>query len=325
MIGSIRRNLSLLAVLPVALVVAACGGEEEKQGGGGASAPPAEDKAIKKISGAEGKQVSIGSKNFPEQYILGQIYAQALKAAGFDVKGKVADLGAEQVAYKSLKAGEVDAYPEYTGTALTSFFDVKTADVPTDPDQAYEQAKAEYAKEDIVALPRGEFNNTYILVSSVDQQKKYAAKTLSELAPKAKGDRLAGFPECRQRADCLIGLKETYDLDVKFVSTQGQFEPIDEEQSELALVFATDGKLALKDKYATYEDDKQLFPPYHITLTMRKEAADAIGPEGQKVIADVQKELTPEVMRELNSRVQIDKQEPEKVAADFLKEAGFVS
>jgi len=96
MIGFLRRNLALLAVVLIALVVAACGGEEEKKGGGGASAPPAEDKAIKKIEGAEGKQVSIGSKNFAEQYILGQIYAQALTAAGFDVKGKVADLGAEQ-------------------------------------------------------------------------------------------------------------------------------------------------------------------------------------------------------------------------------------
>ena len=325
MIGFLRRNLALLAVVLIALVVAACGGEEEKKGGGGASAPPAEDKAIKKIEGAEGKQVSIGSKNFAEQYILGQIYAQALTAAGFDVKGKVADLGAEQVAYKSLKEGEVDAYPEYLGTALTSFFDVKVKDVPTDPDEAYEQAKAEYAKDDIVALPRGQFNNTYILATSVEKQKEYGAKTVSELAEKAKGDRLSGFPECRQRADCLIGLKKTYGMDVEFVSTQGTFEPIDEEQTDIALVFGTDGKLLLKDKYATYEDDKKLFPPYYISLTMRKEAADAIGPEGQKVIADVQKELTPQAMTELNSRVQIDKQEPEKVAADFLKESGFVS
>jgi glycine betaine/choline ABC-type transport system substrate-binding protein len=319
-----RRIPAALTALIATLALGACGGGEEKGAGGGAGkAGATADNTIKPISGAEGKEISIGSKNFTEQYILGQIYAQALQAAGFKVSGKVADLGAEQVAYKSLKAGEVDAYPEYTGTALTSFFDVKIDDVPKDPDKAYEMAKAEYAKEDIVALPRGKFDNTYILASSVEKQKEYGVKTLSELAQKAKGDRLSGFPECRQRTDCLIGLRQTYGFDVKFVSTQGQFEPIDQKQTDIALVFATDGKLSLTDRYATYEDDKKLFPPYNISLTMRKEAADAIGPEGQKVIADVQEPLTPEVMRELNSRADIDKQEPAKVAADYLKEAGF--
>ena len=326
MIRSARGTLAALAVVPIALALGACGGGEEKKGGGGggggAAAP---DKVIKPVAGAESKQeIAIGSKNFTEQYILGQIYAQSLKAAGFKVNEKVADLGAEQVAYKSLKADEVDGYPEYTGTALTSFFDVKIDDVPKDPDKAYELAKAEYAKEDIVALPRGKFDNTYILATSVEKQKEYGVKTVSELAQKAKGDRLSGFPECRQRTDCLIGLKETYGFDVKFVSTQGQFEPIDQKQTDIALVFATDGKLSLTDKYATYEDDKKLFPPYNISLTMTKKAADAIGPEGQKVITDVQEGLTPEVMRELNSRVDIDKQEPKKVATDYLKEAGYV-
>jgi glycine betaine/choline ABC-type transport system substrate-binding protein len=320
------RVLAAATALIATLALAACGGGGEtgaggRGGGGGGGATG--DKVIKPIAGAETKQISIGSKNFTEQYILGQIYAKALQAAGFKVGEKVADLGAEQVAYKSLKAGEVDAYPEYTGTALTSFFDVKIDDVPKDPDKAYEMAKAEYAKEGIVALPRGKFDNTYIVASSVEKQEEYGVKTLTELAKKAKGDRLSGFPECRQRTDCLIGLRQTYGFDVEFVSTQGQFEPIDQKQTDIALVFATDGKLSLTDRYATYEDDKRLFPPYNISLTMRKEAAESIGPEGQKVIAAVQDPLTAEVMRELNSRVDIDKQEPAKVAADYLKEAGF--
>lgn len=327
MIASTKRLISMLTLLLASLALAACGGNEEEAGGGGGGG--AEEKkatqVIEPIAGAEGKKIAFGSKNFPEQYILGQIYAQTLAAAGFDVAERVDDLGAEQVAYKSLKAGEVDAYPEYTGTALTSFFDYKvTDDRLKDSAQSYELAKKEYAKEDITALPPSKFDNTYALISSVEQQKTYGAKTMTELATAAKGDKLAGFPECRQRADCLLGLQDTYGFDVEYVSTQGQFEPIDKNQSELALVFATDGKLSLTDKYATYEDDKKLFPVYNITLTMRSEAAELIGKEGQDLIKRVQDGLTPEAMRELNSRVQIDKQEPKAVATAYLTESGFI-
>ena len=79
--------------------------------------------------------MTIGSKNFTEQFVLGEIYSQALEAAGFTVK-KQLNLGSELIAHKSLQAGKIDAYPEYTGTALTSFFKVKTADVPKDADEA---------------------------------------------------------------------------------------------------------------------------------------------------------------------------------------------
>ena len=94
--------------------------------------------------------------------MLGEIYAQALEAAGFKVK-KSLDLGSELIAYKALKGGKIDAYPEYTGTALTSFFGVKTADVPRDAQKAYEDAKAGFAKDDITALAPTPFENTYRL------------------------------------------------------------------------------------------------------------------------------------------------------------------
>ena len=85
--------------------------------------------------------MTVGSKNFTEEFILGEIYAQSLEAAGYKVK-KQLNLGSEQIAYKALKAGKVDAYPEYTGTMLTSFYKVKTEDVPKDRSAAYEQAQA---------------------------------------------------------------------------------------------------------------------------------------------------------------------------------------
>jgi glycine betaine/choline ABC-type transport system substrate-binding protein len=86
--------------------------------------------------------------------------------------------------------------------------------------------------------------------------------------------------------------------------------------------FGTDGALSL-DKYQTFEDDKQLFPPYYITFMVRDSAAERLGDGGREVIEKIQEPLTEEIMQELNSRVSIDKQEPERVARDYLKEAGF--
>jgi glycine betaine/choline ABC-type transport system substrate-binding protein len=311
-----RISLTLASVL----ALAACG----SGGGGGGQEGQASGEAIKPVPGAQGKSITIGSKNFDEQFVLGEIYSQALQAAGFKVK-KELNLGSEQIAFKAVKSGEVDGYPEYTGTALTNFFDVKPKDVPKDADQAFEQAKAAYAKEGITALPRTKFNNTYVLASTVKKAKEYGnPKTISELVPKAKGARLSGFPECRQRADCLVGLQDVYKMDVKFISNEGKYEPLDNDQADLGLVFATDGEQLQKDKYAFYADDKKLFPPYNISLTLSNEAAKTLGPEGQKVIEQVQAPLDDRTMQELNSRVSIDKQEPEKVAADYLKAAGFV-
>ena len=158
--------LALLAALCLGFVLAACGGDDEKSTSSSSSSSKSSDapgNEIQKVSGAESKPaITVGSKNFTEQFVLGEIYSQALEAAGFKVK-KQLNLGSELIAHKALQAGKVDAYPEYTGTALTSFFGVKTADVPKDANKAYEDTKAGFAKEDITALAPTPFENTYRL------------------------------------------------------------------------------------------------------------------------------------------------------------------
>ena len=164
---ALKTPLAILAALLFALGLAACGKDEKKEKGGGAgsqqssSGPP-----IEKVPGAESKPtITIGSKNFTEQYILGNIYASALKAAGFKVKTSL-DLGSEVVAYKALKQGEISAYPEYTGTALTAFFKVPVLKVPKEPAPAFEQVKTRLAKQQITALPTTPFENTFRLALS---------------------------------------------------------------------------------------------------------------------------------------------------------------
>ena len=195
-----------------------------------AAATPAavRPRSIKKDPANAKTSITVGSKNFDEQFILGEIYAQALEAAGFKVEKKL-NLGSEQIAYKALKSGQVDMYPEYTGTSLTSFFKVKTDDVPKDPDKAYEQTKAEYAKQGITAMPRTSFENTYRIATTKAKQKELldGKTTVSEVAklPNASKLTIAGFPECEQRTDCLLGLKNLYKWTPKFVSDEGKYQP----------------------------------------------------------------------------------------------------
>ncbi len=320
--------LALLAILCLGLAFAACGGDEEPAStpsGSGSSGGESSGKEIQPLAGAESKPViTVGSKNFTEQFILGEIYAQTLEAAGFKVK-KQLNLGSELIAYKALKGGKVDAYPEYTGTALTSFFGVKTADVPRDAQQAYEDAKAGYAEDDITAFAPTPFENTYRLGLTKEKAAEIGdPKVISDLSSSAADLSITGFPECKQRQDCLLGVQDAYGLKFgKFVSSEQKYQVLDSGDADVAFIFTTDGDLA-SGKYVTLDDDKAFFPPYNVTFNVTSETMQAIGPEGQKLIEMVQEPLTEKVMQELNARVDVDKQKPEEAAAAYLEGAGFV-
>jgi len=327
----LRALLGLVALLAAGVLLAACGGGEEQgsgqQGGsaqGGQSGQPGPQNAIQPVANAPQQPITVGSKNFDEQYILGEIYAQALKAGGFNVK-KELDLGSEVVAFEALKQGEVDAYPEYTGTALTSFFDQKLEEVPRDPSQAYEEARMAYAKEGVTALPPTPFENSYRLgMTKETAQKLGNPQKISDLQGKAQNLSVTGFPECEQRTDCLIGVQRAYGLEFgEFVSSESPYQVLDSGEADVAFVFTTDGELAT-GKYQVLEDDRNFFPPYNVSLTMRDQAAKMIGQPGIDLIRRVQEPLTDEVMQELNSRVSVDAQQPEKVAREYLTQFGFI-
>jgi glycine betaine/choline ABC-type transport system substrate-binding protein len=328
MTSTLRRILVALAALCLMLGLAACG--DDSDSGSTGNTPAAGDggaggKVIARDPANASKgTITVGSKNFTEQFILGEIYAQTLEAQGYKVRRRL-NLGSEQVAYKALKGGSIDMYPEYTGTALTSFFKVKTADVPKDADEAYQQAKAQYAKNNITALERTPFQNTFIIASTKKTAEKAGnPKTVSELFANNPKLSISGFPECRQREDCLLGLRSVYGFKGKFVSSEGKFNDLDGGQSDLTLAFSTDPQLALTDKYVGYEDDKKFFPPYNITLGIRNDTVKKLGQKTIDTLVSVQKGMTEEAMRELNRRVELDKQQAKAVAAAYLKEEGFV-
>jgi len=248
-----------------------------------------------------------------------------LKAAGYNVKTQL-NLGSEQIALKALKSGQIDAYPEYTGTALTSFFKVKTADIPSDPTKAYDQTKAEFTKQGITALPPTPFTDSNAVAVTPATAKKLSLKNISDLKAKAGTLTLAGPPECRQREDCLLGLQQAYGLKFKSftpVDPSLRHEVLQKGQADASIVFTTDGQIKA-NKEVVLGDDQNIFPPYNITLLVNDKVLQKAGPDFAKTVALVQKGMTTPVMQELNSRVDLDKQKPAAVATEYLKESGYI-
>ncbi len=322
--SKMRLLLAMVLALALAVTVAACGDDDDNGGGGQGGGGGGDGQQIQRNAANGGKTITIGSKNFTEQFVLGNIYAEALSAAGYDVKREL-NLGDENISFKALKGGQIDAYPEYTGTALSSFYDVKAEDIPKDANEAFEQAKQQLAKDQITALPQAPFDNTYRLGMTKEEAAKIGnPTTISQLEGKSEDLRISGYPECRQRPDCLLGVQRTYGLKFgDFVASQEPYQILDTGEAEVAFIFTTDAQLTT-DKYQVLDDDKQLFPPYHITFMVKDAKLRELGPDAQRVVEQIQEPLTDEVMAELNSRVDLDKRKPEDVAKEYLRENGFI-
>jgi glycine betaine/choline ABC-type transport system substrate-binding protein len=319
--GHLPALLAAVAALACAILLAACGDDDSSTDTGSTGA-----KVIERNADNAGKQLTVGSKNFTEQFILGEIYAQALQAAGYGVK-KDLNLGSEQIALKALKGGDVDAYPEYTSTALTSFFDVQPQDIPKDAQQAVEDSQAKFEQEGLVAYDPTPFTSANAVGMLKRKADELGVKTVSDLEGKSEDLTLYGSPECRQRLDCLVGLQQDYSLRFKKftpVDIGLRYDVLDKGQADLSIIFTTDAQLSTRDDVVTLEDDKQVFPPGNVTFVASKQAADEAGPDLQKTVELVQQGLSERVMQELNARVDVDREEPRAVARAYLRESGYI-
>jgi osmoprotectant transport system substrate-binding protein len=316
----------LLALLVAALAVAGCGDDDDSDTGN-ESADTSQDTSssqIQKNDKNSSTKVTIGSKNFTEQKVLGEIYAQALAAAGYDVTTQL-NLGDEKTALKALEGGDISAYPEYTGTALLSFFGVTADKLPNDEATAYEEAKAGFAKKNLTALPPTPIVSSNEVAVTKATADKLSLKTISDLEGKSQDLTLYGSPECRQRLDCLLGLEQVYGLKFKKfvpVDIALRHEVLKKGQADVSIVFTTDPQNK-REGFVLLEDDKGMFPPYNSTLVVRNDVLEKAGPDFAKTVDMVSKGLTDEVMQELNARVDLDKSTPEDVAGQYLEESGL--
>src|ERR671915_138018 len=187
--------LLALCLLVSAFAIAACGDDEEESGG--TQTTGEQQTAIESNPDNQGTTVTVGSKNFTEQKVLGEIFAQGLEAAGFTVE-KQLNLGDEKTAFAALRSGQIDAYPEYTGTALLSFFAVKADQIPKDPQKAYEDARAGFEAVDLVAFPPTPFTSSNEVAVTKDTAERLSLTNISDLAAEDQDLTLYGSPECRQ-------------------------------------------------------------------------------------------------------------------------------
>ena len=321
-----HRWLMLLALLVAAFAVAGCGDDDD--GGSGAADASSEQPAsqIQKNDKNSSTKLTIGSKNFTEQKWLGEIYAQALTAAGYDVS-KELNLGDEKTALKALEGGDISAYPEYTGTALLSFFGYTADKLPSDEGEAFDLAKEGFAKKNLTALPPTPFVSSNEVAVTKETADKLGLSKISDLKGKSQDLTMYGSPECRQRLDCLLGLEQVYGLKFKKfvpVDIALRHEVLKKGQADVSIVFTTDPQNK-REGFVLLEDDKGMFPPYNSTLVVRNDVIDEAGPDLAKTVELVNKDLTDEVMQELNARVDIDKSTPEEVAGEYLKETGLIA
>jgi len=314
--AKLARLLGLIAVL--ALIAAGCGGAG---GGGGASGDI-------DLSGAE---ITVGSKEFTEQLILGQITLQALEAAGATVNDQIG-LAGSVAARKALESGEIDMYWEYTGTNWITYLG-HTDPIPDRQKQFEAVAKEEIKKNDIKALsPPAPANNTYAMAVRKEAYDKLGVKKLSDfkqlIQENPEQATICVGTEFSTRDDGLPGMEKAYGF--KFPNEnvikidEGQIYPaVDKgEQCNFGEVFATDGRiegLGLK----VIEDDKSFFPLYNPALNVRKEVVEKY-PGIKKLFAPIAKKLDTETLQKLNAKVDVEGQLPDQVAEDWLSENGFI-
>jgi osmoprotectant transport system substrate-binding protein len=312
-----RRLLGLLVVMS-ALVVAlsACGGDDD-DGGGEATTTAATETAA-----AERPPIVVGTKNFPEQFILGELYKQALEAKGFEVQLK-SNIGSTEIIDAALTSGEVNFYPEYTGTALTVVFG-EAGSAPT-AEETYELAKTKYEERGQTLLEMTPFSDSDALAVRKDYADEHGLITIEDLK-KVGSFKLGGQPEFRTRTQGLPGLEKNYGLTgIDFVPFAGisPYEALDQKNVDVAAIFSTDPPLA-SGKYVVLEDTKAQFGFQNVAPVVDQELADALGAEFADTVNAVTAKLTDEAIIAMNSAVAIDQRPPAEVAGEFLEANGLV-
>ena len=272
----------------------------------------------------ESRTISIGSKDYSEQAILGNLVADLIEDRT-DIKvNRKLELGGTQVCFGALKSGDIDMYVDYSGTGYS---DILKHPPISDMEKVYNTVKKEYKdKYDIEVLKQMKFNNTYVMAVTQETAKKYNLKTISDLA-KVGGSMTSGTVfEFTNREDGLSGLQKAYGFKMgKSLSLDGspRYTALVNGEVDVIDAFSTDGLLK-KFNLVTLEDDKKFFPPYYaIPIISSEKLAEC--PEVTEVLNELRPHLTQDVMIDLNYRVDELQQSPKKVSKDFLKEVGLIS
>jgi osmoprotectant transport system substrate-binding protein len=310
-----RRALGAVAVLGM-LALSACGG--------GSGTGPATGGAL------EGVEIAVGSKEYTEQLILGQISVQALEAAGATVADRT-NLVGTPVVRGALESGEIDMYWEYTGTAWLG--PMGNTDPVIGEQAQFDAVKQADAANGITWFAMAEANNAFAIAANPQAAREFGVATISDFARLAQEDpqaaTLCSAAEFPARNDGLPAVEQTYGFDLPdanvavfdfglvYTSVAAR------EPCNFAVVFGTDAQVLAND-LVVLEDDKQALATYNVAVSMRTETYEAHAQAFEELFGAIAAQLTTQRATELNSGVDIDGQDPEQVAEDFLTQAGIV-
>lgn len=267
--------------------------------------------------GLAASAVTVGSKAFTEGVILSELYALALEDAGLKVDRAFEISGS--LIHTALVEGDIDLYPEYTGTGLIS---VLKMEPQTDPEEVYALVKEEYRKQfDLVWLEKSQAADGQGLVIRTAAAKKLGIKTISDLQAHAGELRFASQGQFDERPDGLPALEAAYgafDWAEHEVYDEGlKYEVLKNDQADVTPAYTTEAQLT-DDAFTLLEDDRRVWPPYNVAPVVRAEVLEA-QPAIEEALARVNAALTTAKLTELNARVDIDHEEYEDVARDFFE------
>lgn len=276
----------------------------------------------------EKEVIKVGSKDYTEQLILGQITLIALENAGFEVEDKTNVAGSDKVR-SALIGGDLDVYWEYTGTAW--LMHLQNDEAITDSAEAYRLVKEADDANDLVWLDYAPFNNTYTIMMRRADSEALGVASISDLAAYMNdnpGEFIFGVDhEFTARPDGLPALEEVYGFKVEGDSLAVMdagilYKSLLEEQVDTGMGFSTDGRIAAYD-FVNLVDDKDFFPVYNPAAVLRKETIEA-NPEIADILNEIASKLDNDTMIEMNYLVDIEEMEPKAVAEDWLREQGII-
>jgi osmoprotectant transport system substrate-binding protein len=264
--------------------------------------------------------ITIGTKNFTEQYVLGQLYKQALEAKGFKVAYKE-NIGSSELIDTAQRSGKINFYPEYTGVVALVLGHAKS---PKTLAQNYAAAKAYEEKHGSTLLAQTPFYDSDSFAVLKTTASKYGLKTIGDLK-KVPNLSYGGYPECDKRITCLLGFKQIYGLTkIKFVQlgTIPVTKLIDSGKVTGGDIFTTEPAFAT-GKYVALADTKHIFGFQNVAPVVKKDVLTAYGAKFRSTVNAVSAKLTNAAMIAMNKAVDVDKKKPAAVAAAFLKANGL--
>ena len=320
-----RKHWKTFAMaLALATTLAACGSSSNSNSSSSSGGSTTSSSTTASASSGPGKgkpPIVLGDKNFTEEYLLGALYQQALQAKGYHVTLK-GNIGSSEIIWTALKNGQIQMYPEYTGTLLTAI--AGNNKPPNSAQQTYNEAQAYVQKHGFTLLGQTPFYDADGLAATNAYAKQHGLATIADI--KKLGPVTYGAPaENRTRYDGLVGLKQVYGLNkLQFVPlAEGlNYKALDSGQVKIATIFTTDPQLQA-GKYKVLTDSKKLFGFQNVAPVVKKSLVQTEGPAFTQTIDKVSSLLTLPAIIKMNAAVALDQQSPSAVAHAFLAANGL--